>query len=367
MSRQRRTLDDMAHAADGPRSEPAVDDMFARHTEPICRVSGLASLVMHRPDLDRARRFLTDFGLVLAAEADDRLDLRGDGPDPVLYTVHRGPPRFGGLVLTVDDAGLERLAAQRDVSIEPHDAPGGGRRVRLRDPNGWPIDVVAGRRLRPVEPPPPPLPSPRTNAPLRRPVAPPTIQHLGHVALEVVDFEVTVRWYIEHFGLIASDVQHLADGTPALAFLRCDRGAEPTDHHTIVVSRSYRRSVNHAAFEVDDVDAVAMGQRVLREAGWHHAWGIGRHLMGSQIFDYWRDPWGSAHEHYADGDHLDATHPTGRAAFNRGNQSQWGPLMPRSFVDRPVTPGRLWTLVRNLWRSPELTVARLIALWRALR
>ena len=58
-------------------------------------------------------------------------------------------------------------------------------------------------------------------------------------------------------------------------------------------------------------DAVGMGQRVLRDRGWKHAWGIGRHILGSQIFDYWQDPWGDKHEHYCDGDLFTADQPTG--------------------------------------------------------
>jgi hypothetical protein len=33
--------------------------------------------------------------------------------------------------------------------------------------------------------------------------------------------------------------------------------------------------------------------------------GCGRHLLGSRIFDYWRDSWGQKHEYYTDGDLFD--------------------------------------------------------------
>ena len=58
-------------------------------------------------------------------------------------------------------------------------------------------------------------------------------------------------------------------------------------------------------------DAVGVGNRVMRDRGWKHAWGIGRHLLGSQIFDYWEDPWGDKHEHYCDGDLFTDDQPTG--------------------------------------------------------
>lgn len=67
---------------------------------------------------------------------------------------------------------------------------------------------------------------------------------------------------------------------------------------------------SHAAFECIDLDDVAMGHAWLPERGWEHAWGMGRHLLGSQIFDYWRDPWYDKLEHYVDSDLFTADKPT---------------------------------------------------------
>ena len=53
---------------------------------------------------------------------------------------------------------------------------------------------------------------------------------------------------------------------------------------------------------VEDVDAVMAGHDFLAAAGYDHHAGIGRHVLGSQIFDYWRDPWGHVVEHFTDGD-----------------------------------------------------------------
>ncbi|MEZ4432650.1 MAG: VOC family protein [bacterium] len=352
------------------RGDGALDPatLVPRCPDPIIRVRGLAGLIVQRPDLDRARDFFADFGLVPAAPPTaDVLHLRGAGPDPVLYTCLRGPARFLGLAFTAEDAALDRLAAAERVAVAPNDAPGGGRRVRLWDPQGWQVDVIAGRAPIPCPPAAPLTAADRINTPLRLDRTPPAIRKLGHLALEVVDFDATTRWYIDRFGLIPSDVQILDDGTPALVFMRCDRGAEPADHHTLVIGRSIEARFNHAAFEVDDLDALAMGQRVLRERGWRHGWGIGRHLMGSQLFDYWRDPWGDLVEHYADGDRFAADIPAGIAAFARTSQAQWGPPMPDDFIDQRMTPRRLVALWRALRRSRELTIGRLLALKRAVR
>ncbi len=143
------------------------------------------------------------------------------------------------------------------------------------------------------------------------------------------DYQAVSSWYTHHLGLVPSDVAVFDDGSPAVTFYRLDRGATPADHHTLALAQGVIPSFAHAAFEVIDADAVGMGNTVMREKGWKHAWGIGRHILGSQIFDYWEDPWGSRHEHYCDGDLFTVDQPMGVHAASRGPMAQWGPPMPR--------------------------------------
>jgi catechol 2,3-dioxygenase-like lactoylglutathione lyase family enzyme len=204
----------------------------------------------------------------------------------------------------------------------------------------------------------------RVNGTQRLQQAPPDVIRLGHVVLELADYQATCAWYTQHFGFIPSDIQVLPDGSPAVAFMRLDLGTTPADHHTLALVQGFEAAYSHSAFEVVDADAVGMGQRVLREQGWKHAWGIGRHILGSQIFDYWQDPWGDKHEHYCDGDLFTADQPVGIYAANRDAMSQWGELMPRSFTSPKMTPAKLAVLIRNLRRSPDLNVAKLRTLAR---
>jgi hypothetical protein len=82
-------------------------------------------------------------------------------------------------------------------------------------------------------------------------------------------------------------------------------------------------------------------------AGMSAAWGVGRHLLGSQIFDYWRDPWGQKHEHYADGDLFDSSQKPGYHLLDRQGLYQWGPDLPDDFIDARLTPRRLWTVCKT--------------------
>ena len=123
---------------------------------------------------------------------------------------------------------------------------------------------------------------------------------------------------------------------------------------------------SHSAYEVVDADAVGMGQRVLRESGWTHAWGIGRHILGSQIFDYWQDPWGDKHEHYCDGDLFTADAADGRAPGQpRGDVAVGAGRCRAASRGRSSRRRRCRRAVRNLRRSPDLTLERLLTLARS--
>jgi hypothetical protein len=119
--------------------------------------------------------------------------------------------------------------------------------------------------------------------------------------------------------------------------MRCDRGAEHTDHHTVGLAQvppGAPLGVHHTSFETIDLDAVGMGSEWLKAKGWdkQHVWGIGRHYLGSQVFDYWRDPFGNMIEHFADGDLFDASVPTALHPVGKESLYQWGPVVPDTFM-----------------------------------
>ncbi|WP_233809281.1 VOC family protein [Paraburkholderia sp. HP33-1] len=348
----------------------------ARHAQPTVHATGLLYLMFERPDLAKAEAFLQDFGLATASRTKDRLFMRGTGAAPFCWMATRGKrARFVGFGLQVAslDALHELSLLDGASAVEPLDAsfPGGGQVVRLTDPSGFTVHAVFGQAA--VEPLAhrPPLPMncgdaqpPRINATQRPPAEPPEIIRLGHVVLEVARFQATCEWYTRHFGFIPSDVQVLPDGSPAVVFMRVDLGDQPADHHTLALAQAPVAQYSHSAYEVIDTDAVAMGQRVLRTRGHRHAWGIGRHILGSQIFDYWSDPWGHKHEHYTDGDLFTADHPMGVHAAAREAMSQWGPVMPASFSRPTLSPRAITTMIANVARVPDLTLGKLIVLAR---
>lgn len=342
-----------------------------RHPSPTVKAQQLAYLLFELPDLARAERFLRDFGLVPLQRDADTLYLRATGSAPFCYRAVRAEQaRFVGFGLCVaSEADLRKLAQLPTASgVSALDYPGGGQCVRLTDPSGFRVEAVYGQT--PVTP----LPHRaalvmnveqkmvRINDTQRPPIAPPDVLKLGHVVMEVADFQATCDWYTCHFGFIPSDVQVLPDGSPAVVFFRLNLGDTPADHHTLALAQGFMPAYSHSAYELVDADAVGMGQRVLRERGWKHAWGMGRHILGSQIFDYWEDPWGFKLEHYCDGDVFTEAVPMGVHSVSREAMSQWGQIMPASFTKPKLNPAALKALLHNLRHSPDLSLRKLMTL-----
>ena len=302
------------------------------------KIQYIAYVRFSAPDLDAMEAFLTEFGMVRSQRPNDLLYMRGLDEDSFLHVTHRGEPGFlaaGFEAASMKD--LETLAHEENVSIDGLDGPGGGFLVKLTDPNGFHIEVIAGRtrvssiELTPRIPGNDAYGTSRLNAVKRVARGPSHVKRLGHCVLNVKNFRESEGWYKSRFGLITSDEVNFGSPDQAFgAFLRCDRGNIPSDHHTLFLLGTGKPGFNHAAYEVADFDDLMCGHDWLKEKGRHHEWGVGRHVLGSQIFDYWRDPRGHMIEHWTDGDLLDAAWGSRVATVEGLMSSQWGPALPHA-------------------------------------
>jgi catechol 2,3-dioxygenase-like lactoylglutathione lyase family enzyme len=301
----------------------------------IARAIDIAYVRMSSPDVELQARFLRDFGLVDLGDHGGQRLFRAEGKAPFCYSLVQGEPSFLGFGLWVaDDAALAALAAHDGAEVRSLDAPGGGRYVRLVDPDGFEIDAVAGQVLAAAE----------ARAPVgwnesgavhridrfrRIDHGPSRVLRLGHLAMVVSNFAISEKWYKDRFALLTSDEFELEPGTPAGAFLRTDRGSEPSDHHTLVLFQAGTEPrLRHLAFEVGDIDDLMAGREHLVKCGYKPHWGVGRHRLGSQIFDYWFDPYGREHEHWTDGDQLSADMPSRLVGMDEVMGVQWGMERP---------------------------------------
>ena len=331
-----------------------------RAADPAVRVHDLAMLELAGPDGEKAWSFFTGFGLAGQREDDGTLLFSAEAGAPVAVVYRPAPhAEFIGPTFAVSDAAdLDQLARRTGADAPaPLDLPGAPPGVALTDPNGCGEAPATNRGDN----------RPRINAPLRPTRCPSRVLRLGHMVLGTPKWEETARFYIDTFGLIPSDVQCLQDGRPAIAFMRCDRGDDPADHHTFVVGRLPVVDFEHAAFEVPDLDEIGMGGEALRDGGFRRAWGIGRHILGSQIFDYWYGPDGRKFEHFADGDLFDAGHPTQYHAMSMAALAQWAPPLPAAFLRPRLGWREAWKLLRNLFGKSGFGLRELKLMGAAMR
>ena len=320
-----------------------------RATNPVIKVRDLAWLEFVKPDLAASERFARAFGFTSVSRTADELLLRGTDAGAPGVIVRRGPRSryLGAAFRAADSADVARLADVTGSRVEMLPEHLGGLTVDLTDPSGVMVRVIADtHELGALTPQPTQAFNlghevVRANATQRPPRAPAMIQRLGHVVLQSTRYLETLNWYLQHLGLIVSDFKYYQgqrERGPTMSFIRCDAGSTPTDHHTLAMMLGPSNRYVHSAYQVADLDALAAGGEYLREAGFQRSWGIGRHIEGSQIFDYWRDPDGLLVEHYADGDLFDSTLEPGWSPMTASGLAQWGPPVTKNFLG--LTPGR---------------------------
>nr|WP_119589953.1 VOC family protein [Streptomyces scabiei] len=347
-----------------------------RSRNPVIKVADLAWLEFEKPDLDRAEVFARDFGFGIAARTEGELWLRGTFAGPPGMVIRRGrTSRFVGPVFrAAERADLDRLARATGSAVRDADVPGGAKVVGLLDPSGFPVRVVHCAELLPALPGQQPLllnfgtAHRRVDAVQRPPREPSRIQRLGHVVLETRVFARALQWYLDTLGMIVSDFLFLdgqRDRGPTMAFIRCDLGGVPADHHTLAMHLGPGTGYVHSAYQVTDLDAIAAGGEYLKERGYRRSWGIGRHVQGSQLFDYWRDPDDFMLEHFADGDLFTCDVEPGWAPMSTSGLAQWGPPATRDFLGASPSPQRIRDVVEALRGDNEMDPARLLGLLRA--
>ncbi|GAA4636729.1 VOC family protein [Actinoallomurus vinaceus] len=350
-----------------------------RASDPVVKVHDLAWLEFRKPDLERAERFAGAFGFTSVLRTADELHLRCTDPGSPCVLIRRGPrSRFVGPAFrAADRQDLLRLADATDRQVTPLPESLGGVTVDLTDPSGARVRVVSDTHELPALAAQEPQTlnfgrdAARVNAVQRPPREPAGVQRLGHVVLQTTKYLETLNWYLKNLGLVVSDFLYYPgqrDRGPVMSFIRCDRGRTPADHHTLALVLGPADRYVHSAYQVADLDALAAGGEHLLDQGYRRSWGIGRHIQGSQIFDYWRDPDGFLVEHFSDGDLFDCTLEPGWAPLTTSGLAQWGPPATKDFLG--ISPGReslreLRAVIGALRADNEFDVRRLRGLLKA--
>ncbi|MGH6746977.1 VOC family protein [Novosphingobium sp.] len=265
----------------------------------------LRSIELALPDPAAAAAFMTEIWGMAAAEAEgDTQYLRGSGPFPYLVAFEKSEDEFvrsTTFVCTAEE--LEALkarvaAAGWTASPTTSDDLGGGQGVLVELPEGTilrflvdatEVEPIAGRDL-PVK--------------------------LTHVVFNAADAEACGDAVEDVLGF------RVSDRTKGMVFVRCN-----DSHHSTAFARAGFASLNHVAFEMEDMDAVMRGIGRLRDHALVPAWGPGRHGPGANVYAYFIAPFGpviefstaveKVPEDYKVGAPDDWTWPAGRI-------DQWG-------------------------------------------
>ena len=316
-------------------------------------LSRISHVYLEHPDLEKFKAFAADFGFVEAGRDGETVYYRGYGRDPYLYVASpakNGEKAFKGAAFVAKTAEDFEKATKLPgaVKADISKSPGGGQRVSIPTPGGSTIYVLWGQEER--EPRfesathikkseyNPSLEKHRKGEFQRFKPGPAMVHKLGHYGFSTDDFDGDVKFYTGNFNFTPSDVLYAPNDkeVDVLDFFHLDLGMDYSDHHTLFLQRGSpgkKTTMHHCSFEVEDFDTQVLGHEFLLSKGHKLVWGIGRHILGSQIFDYWKDTSGFTIEHYADGDVVNQDTEVLRQEAGPNTLSVWGPPLPAGFVD----------------------------------
>ena len=109
----------------------------------------------------------------------------------------------------------------------------------------------------------------------------------------VRDFDAQMAFYCKNFNIVPSDLLYVPDEKDPLSkkivalFGHIDRGQDYVDHHSMFLASMTPGSdgphVHHSSFEIHDFDTQLLGHQWLATKKYNSVWGVGRHILGSQV------------------------------------------------------------------------------------
>lgn len=237
-------------------------------------------------DFEAERQFLGGLWSLQeeAGDADIAYFAARGSEEPYVMRLHRTAENRTELVAFAVDSkadvdALHTSLAARDVKIvfEPRDLAGyaGGYGFRFFDLDGRLVEVSADVALRAVE-----ELTPRAAQ----------LKGLSHAVFHTPDVKATVKWYEDFLGMRVSD--WLDD---FMCFLR----GNSSKHHCLAFLAG-PATLNHIAFELENMDEMMRGAGRLFKNGFTPEWGPGRHTAGDNTFSYFRSPAGNMYEYTAE-------------------------------------------------------------------
>ena len=239
----------------------------------VIKVADIAWARLRSPDVDRQEEFLLDFGMVRADRTNKALYMRGTDPTHHLHITEPGEPAFiGHAYYAASEEDLNKATRVDGASgIEEIDEPGGGKRVRLKDPEGFQVEIVWGMEkvaALPVRP----HDTNRGSDKWRRvrdfyrvSNTPSQVKRIGHTVLMTRDIKKYLKWYRDTLGFISSDDVFVGKPENIVgSFNRLDRGDQYVDHHVFFCWQGAKVGLNHVSYEVEDMDDLMLATSTSR-------------------------------------------------------------------------------------------------------
>lgn len=270
------------------------------------RIKGLRHFALTVPDLTEASAFFRTFGLEITEEGNRAIG-RCVGRDMEQVLLVEGPQkRFRHVSFAVEKGSLKRWQTHlEEHKVKLVDGPDGGgnglwfhdnerRFVNLVDEPLAPWREAAG---------------PESDFNIADVVArvdrarwptaldPAAPRRLSHILCFSADVAASEAFYTQILGFRVSD---RLVGKGQATFMHAGAG----DHHVMAFIESSHPGLHHSSWEVPNTDQIVSGTQSMIEAGHSTVWGLGRHTVGSNMFTYIRDPWGSWAEYTCDMDQV---------------------------------------------------------------
>lgn len=267
----------------------------------------LRSVELALPQAQAAAEFLQNpWGLIPAGTQGGTLFFRGTGSHPYILSLREAAaPAVHAIEFSGTPAEVAAVQARAGAAGAPLqafaglDAPGGGAGFVVEGPEAQKYRFVA--EAAPVAE----LPPDRD-----KPV------QITHAVLNAVDVAACERFVSAALGF------GISDRTRIMTFVRCNR-----KHHALAYAHSDVSSLNHIAFEMNDVDGVMRGIGRMRDAGHDVVWGPGRHGPGNNVFGYFIAPFGGVIEYTAEVSEVADDYRVGAPEdwkWPSGRIDQWG-------------------------------------------
>jgi catechol 2,3-dioxygenase-like lactoylglutathione lyase family enzyme len=286
------------------------------------------------PDLKQEETFLTAFGLRVESK-EEQLLLRAAESEHIWSRVIIGEhKKLVYVSMGCYESDLEALRQQVQEAGGSFSAPhpaGDGQGFWFRDPDQNLFQVKVAVKTQPdvkskmadLN-----IPSNVRGAPARSVVKKAKPTRLSHMALFTSNVTQSLAFHTQALGV------KLADRSgDIIAFTY---GRHGSDHHLLAFLSGGGGGLHHSSWDVPSVEDCGLGNTQLRAAGYDRHWGPGRHVLGSNYFNYARDNFGQWWELSAHIDYIEKNADWTVANFSDEDSLYlWGPDLPADFVNNP--------------------------------